>query len=89
MRGLLFGGALAVSCLSALFVVSARAHPGSGIVVDQNGQVFFQDIVGGAIWKIDERGKLSKYADVTTASPGWPAAPMALFMSHAGPRLSR
>ena len=64
MRGLLFGGALAVPCLSALFVVSARAHPGSGIVVDQKGQVFFQDIVGGAIWKIDERGKLSKYADV-------------------------
>jgi sugar lactone lactonase YvrE len=64
MRGLLYGGALAVACMSALLVVSARAHPGSGIVVDQKGQVFFQDIVGGAIWKIDERGKLSKYADV-------------------------
>jgi sugar lactone lactonase YvrE len=64
MRGLLFGGALVVACLLALFVVSARAHPGSGIVVDQKGQVFFQDVVGGAIWKIDERGKLSKYADV-------------------------
>ena len=64
MRGLLYDGALAVACLSALFVVSAHGHPGSGIVVDQKGQVFFQDIVGGAIWKIDERGKLSKYADV-------------------------
>ena len=64
MRGLLYGGALAVACLSALFVVSARAHPGSGIVVDQKGQVFFQDVVGGAIWKIDERGKVTKYADV-------------------------
>ncbi len=64
MRGLPYGGALAVACLSALFMVSARAHPGCGIVVDQKGQVFFQDIVGGAIWKIDERGKLSKYADV-------------------------
>jgi hypothetical protein len=39
MRGLLYDGALAVACLSALLVVSAHAHPGSGIVVDQKGQV--------------------------------------------------
>jgi sugar lactone lactonase YvrE len=32
--------------------------------VDQKGQVFFQDIVGGVIWKIDEQGKLTKYSDV-------------------------
>ena len=59
MRRLVFGGALAIAFLSVLFAVSARAHPSSGIVVDQKGQVFFQDIVGGVIWKIDERGKLS------------------------------
>src|SRR5271169_4823810 len=64
MRALLIGGALAVPCLSALLLVSARAHPSSGIVVDQKGQVFFQDIVGGVIWKIDEQGKLTKYSDV-------------------------
>ena len=42
---------------------SVSAHPSSGIVVDQQGQVFFQDIVGGAIWKIDAQGKLTKYYD--------------------------
>jgi hypothetical protein len=39
------------------------AHPSSGIVVDQQGQVYFQDIVGGAIWKIDAQGKLTKFQD--------------------------
>ena len=42
---------------------SVSAHPSSGIVVDRQGQVFFQDIVGGAIWKIDAQGKLTKYYD--------------------------
>ena len=42
---------------------TASAHPGSGIVVDQDGQVFFQDSQGGAIWKIDTHGKLTKYYD--------------------------
>jgi hypothetical protein len=44
----------------ATFALPARtvsAHPSSGIVVDQQGQVFFQDIVGRAIWKIDAQGK--------------------------------
>jgi hypothetical protein len=38
----------------ASFALSARsvsAHPGSGLVVDQQGQVFFQDSQGRAIWK--------------------------------------
>jgi len=50
----------------AFFALPARtlsAHPSSGIVVDQDGQVFFQDIVGRAIWKIDAQGKLTKYYD--------------------------
>jgi sugar lactone lactonase YvrE len=42
---------------------TASGHPSSGIVVDQEGQVFFQDIVAGAIWKIDAQGKLTKYYD--------------------------
>jgi sugar lactone lactonase YvrE len=42
---------------------TASAHPSSGIVVDEQGQVFFQDIVAGAIWKIDAKGNLTKYYD--------------------------
>jgi hypothetical protein len=56
MRQLLIDGSLALGFLSALFAGGVRAHPSSGIVVDQKGQVFFQDIVGGVIWRIDERG---------------------------------
>jgi sugar lactone lactonase YvrE len=41
----------------------AIGHPGSGIVVDAKGQVFFQDTAGWAIWKIDSHGRLSKYFD--------------------------
>jgi sugar lactone lactonase YvrE len=47
----------------ASFALSASAHPSSGIVVDQHGQVFFQDILGRAIWKIDAQGNLTKYYD--------------------------
>jgi sugar lactone lactonase YvrE len=42
---------------------TVSAHPSSGIVVDEQGQVFFQDILGHAIWKIDAHGKLTKYDD--------------------------
>jgi hypothetical protein len=42
---------------------TAPAHPSSGIVVDQKGQVFFQDIVARAIWRIDAQGNLTKYYD--------------------------
>jgi hypothetical protein len=38
-------------------------HPSSGIVVDTRGQVYFQDIGGRAIWKIDAHGRVSKYFD--------------------------
>src|SRR5262249_6811745 len=41
----------------------ALGHPSSGIVVDAKGQVFFQDAIGRAIWKIDAQGKLTKYHD--------------------------
>jgi hypothetical protein len=47
----------------ALAVQMASAHPSSGIVVDHQGQVFFQDIVAGAIWKIDTQGNLTKFYD--------------------------
>jgi hypothetical protein len=41
-----------------LTVTIVLAHPGSGIVVDKNGQVYFTD-TGKGVWKIDADGKLS------------------------------
>jgi formylglycine-generating enzyme len=37
---------------------AAFAHPGSGIVVDRQGRVFFTD-TGQGVWMIDERGQVS------------------------------
>lgn len=47
--------AVAAICM---FCASALAHPGSGIVVDRLGQIFFLD-TGSGLWKIDTRGALS------------------------------
>jgi sugar lactone lactonase YvrE len=55
--------AILVMASFALPARTALAHPSSGIVVDQQGQVFFQDILGRAIWKIDAQGNLTKYHD--------------------------
>lgn len=44
--------------LCALLGTSAVAHPGSGIVVDKEGQVFFTD-TGQGVWKIDTQGNLT------------------------------
>jgi hypothetical protein len=46
--------------LSAVVLVPApiAAHPGSGIVLDRLGQIYFVDMVSG-IWKIDTRGVLT------------------------------
>lgn len=38
--------------------IATFAHPGTGIVVDNNGQVYFTDTGKGA-WKIDANGKLT------------------------------
>jgi hypothetical protein len=35
------------------------AHPGSGIVVDRQGNIYFVD-TGSGVWKIDRNGKLTK-----------------------------
>ena len=45
-----------------LVVAPMAAHPGSGIVVDRKGQVFFAD-TGGGIWKIDAQRRLTRQAD--------------------------
>jgi len=44
--------------LCVLLGTSASAHPGSGIVVDKEGLVFFTD-TGQGVWKIDGRGNLT------------------------------
>jgi streptogramin lyase len=57
--------------VTSLFVVAfcvpsptaVSAHPSSGIVVNQHGDVYFTDNSEGAdiIWKIDPRGRLSQF----------------------------
>jgi sugar lactone lactonase YvrE len=44
----------------SLMLVStiAFSHPGSGIVVDENGQVYFTD-TGKGVWKVETNGKLT------------------------------
>jgi sugar lactone lactonase YvrE len=44
--------------LCVLFGTKTFAHPGSGIVIDKEGNVFFTD-TGMGVWKIDKQGKLT------------------------------
>jgi len=48
-----------ITCLMLCFLLAAGsfAHPGSGVVVDKTGQVYFTD-TGKGVWKIDTYGKL-------------------------------
>jgi len=46
--------------LIASTVTTAIAHPGSGIVVDRRGYVYFVD-TGSGVWVIDPRGKLERH----------------------------
>jgi sugar lactone lactonase YvrE len=51
-----------ISVLGLALFLSAGillAHPGSGIVVDRQGNVYFVD-TGSGVWKIDRDGKLEK-----------------------------
>src|SRR5438270_11824831 len=43
---------------SSLAIFTASAHPSSGIVVDEQGNVFFSDLDRGVL-KIDARGKVT------------------------------
>ena len=47
-----------VLIVTCLLPVPAVAHPGSGIVVDRLGQIYFVDMVSG-VWKLDARGALT------------------------------
>src|SRR6186997_2191567 len=44
--------------LCVLFAINLFAHPGSGIVLDKEGNIYFTD-TGKGVWKIDTQGKLS------------------------------
>ena len=48
---------LAMWCLGSTNEV--LSHPGSGIVVDGQGIVYFVD-TGSGIWKVDRKGKLTR-----------------------------
>lgn len=47
--------------LAGLVPTPVVAHPGSGIVVDRQGQVYFLD-TGSGLWKIDTHGALTRIA---------------------------
>ena len=49
---------LIFAALQMLFSTITSAHPGSGIVVDADGQIYFTD-TGKGVWKIDANGKLT------------------------------
>src|SRR5881275_2120328 len=64
MRASAVSPMVAVMALCGVAVGPASAHPGSGIVVDEKGQVFFTDTgnpdarFSGHVWKIDAQGRL-------------------------------
>src|SRR5918994_5046344 len=51
-------GTILIIAAAFLLAASALAHPGSGILVDRLGQVYFID-TGSGLWKIDTRGALT------------------------------
>ena len=53
--------AVAVTIFS-LLPASIMAHPGSGIAVDRQGQVYFLD-TGSGLWRIDTQGKVTRLSE--------------------------
>jgi len=49
-----------LAILLGLAPMISIAHPGSGIVVDRNGNVYFMD-TGSGVWKIGADGRLTRY----------------------------
>ena len=48
---------LVVAAQSSVATFTALSHPGSGIVVDRQGEIYFVD-TGSGVWKIDTHGTL-------------------------------
>src|SRR5947207_162693 len=54
-----------ITALVTLVVAnSALAHPGSGIAVDREGQVYFTQTNGKGTWKLSPKGELTLISDV-------------------------
>lgn len=53
---------LAAVILVAVTATGVDAHPGSGIVVDRGGRVYFVD-TGGGVWMAERSGKLARVGD--------------------------
>ena len=53
------GRIVAAVAVSLVVALPAPAHPGSGIVADKSGQIYFID-TGAGIWTIDAKGALAK-----------------------------
>jgi DNA-binding beta-propeller fold protein YncE len=63
MRSMVRSRSLALAfAVVSLLPMSAAAHPGSGIVVDRRGQVYFLD-TGAGLWKIDTHGALTRVSE--------------------------
>lgn len=62
VKSFLAGGIILLTILSVASFTAA-AHPSSGIVVDAQGNVFFQDGIARTIWKIDAQGKVTAHYD--------------------------
>jgi hypothetical protein len=50
------------TAIVSLVPVSIMAHPGAGIAIDRQGQVYFLD-TGSGLWKIDTQGKVSHLSE--------------------------
>jgi hypothetical protein len=57
-----FGILVAVLAYFALTAFSASAHPGSGIAVNSEGEVYFVH-TGVGVFKVDREGRMARYAE--------------------------
>lgn len=60
---------------------AAFAHPGSGIVVNGQGDVFFTDTAKGVVWKLDRTGRLT--SSKSAGGGHWLASDAAGSFAHA------
>ena len=74
---------LVVAAQFSLATFTASAHPGSGIVVDQQGNVYFTHL-GRGIGKIDPQGKLTYVGE--TRGGHWLCLDAEGSFSHTPPR---